>query len=412
MRIVDVSESYSPQGGGVRTYVHAKLRAAAALGHDVTIVAPGTSDEEQTVPGGRILRIKSPRSPFDARYGVFVSPRPVHAAMLALQPDLVEGSSPWLGGHIAGTYPGDAKRVMVFHTDPVAVWAQTLLSPRLGFGSVDRLMMPAWQAFRRMSAKFDGTVVSGLWLARRLLSQGFRRPLVVPFGIDKSRFDAAARSEDMRTELLAACGLGPDAQLVAVVGRLDPEKRIGTLIRAFDRARRHRPMGLVIFGRGALAPIYGAMAKRVPGVHMAGFVDTPERMSTALASADAFLHGGAAETYGMAVAESICAGVPVVVPDVGGANALYGAPGRALQGRRSGRRCGGAAAPARPRSGGAAPGVRRQGRCDPVDRAALREPLRGLRRAVCRGPQQPGDTAAAGRVVSRRAPRSRLPRQA
>lgn len=326
MRIVDVSESYSPQGGGVRTYVHAKLRAAAALGHDVTIVAPGTTDEQQDLPGGRILRIKSMRSPFDARYGLFTSGRPVHAAMMALQPDLVEGSSPWMGGHIAGTFPGEAKRVMVFHTDPVAVWVQTLLSPKLGFGSVDRLMMPAWQALRRMSARFDGTVVSGLWLARRLLAQGFRRPLVVPFGVDKARFAASSRDDDMRAQMLASCGLGPDAALVAVVGRLDPEKRIGTLIRAFDRARKRRPMGMVIFGRGALSPVYTAMAKRVPGVQMAGFVDTPERMATALASADALLHGGAAETYGMAVAESICAGVPVVVPDVGGAAALYGAP--------------------------------------------------------------------------------------
>ena len=34
MKIVDVAEFYAEQGGGVRTYVNHKLRAAAAAGHE------------------------------------------------------------------------------------------------------------------------------------------------------------------------------------------------------------------------------------------------------------------------------------------------------------------------------------------------------------------------------------------
>jgi len=323
MHIVDVSESYSPHGGGVRTYVHAKLRAAAARGHEITVIAPGTRDDEQIVSGGRILTLRSPRSPFDARYGLFAASAPVHSVVTALRPDVVEGSSPWFGGHIAATVPSDVPRVLVFHTDPVAVWGQTMLSPRLGFASVDRLCAPAWHLLRTMSSRFDATVVSGLWLAKRLLAHGFRRPTVVPFGVDKARFAAAPRDEELRRRWLANCGVHDDAALVAVVGRLDPEKRIGSLIEAFASARRQRPMGMVIFGRGALRGWYARLAARVPGVHLAGYVDGPDEMARSLASCDALLHGGAAETYGMAVAESICARVPVVVPDLGGANALF-----------------------------------------------------------------------------------------
>jgi alpha-1,6-mannosyltransferase len=39
MKLVDVSAFYAPKGGGVRTYVDRKLKAGAALGHDV-IIAP------------------------------------------------------------------------------------------------------------------------------------------------------------------------------------------------------------------------------------------------------------------------------------------------------------------------------------------------------------------------------------
>jgi alpha-1,6-mannosyltransferase len=38
-----------------------------------------------------------------------------------------------------------------------------------------------------------------------------------------------------------------------------------------------------------------------------------------LASSDYFVHGSAAETYGIVVAEAVCSGLPVLVPDRGGA---------------------------------------------------------------------------------------------
>jgi len=41
MRIVDVCAFYTPAGGGVRTYVERKLKAAPAAGHEMIILAPG-----------------------------------------------------------------------------------------------------------------------------------------------------------------------------------------------------------------------------------------------------------------------------------------------------------------------------------------------------------------------------------
>ena len=80
----------------------------------------------------------------------------------------------------------------------------------------------------------------------------------------------------------------------------------------------------MIFGRGALEGWYGRKAARTPGVHLHGYVSERDAVSKALASADGFLHGSAAETYGLVVAEAICSGVPVIVPDRGGAAALAG----------------------------------------------------------------------------------------
>lgn len=324
MKVLDVAESYSTHGGGVRTYVHHKLRAAAAHGVEMVVVAPGTKNGVEEADGGRIVWLKSPRSPFDARYGLFRDERAIHNVIDRERPDVIEGSSPWSGGRYAASYRGSAKKAFVFHTDPIAVWPQTFLGRHIGFDRVDRLCAPWWAKIRALTDAFDTTVVSGGWLSNRLRRFGIDRTTVVPFGIDKQRFSPAQRDEALRQTLLAACGAPPTAQLLIAISRLDPEKRVATIIDGFAKASRHRSMGLVIFGRGALQGWYGRKAARTQNVHLHGYVSQRDLVSRALASSDGFLHGSAAETYGLVVAEAICSGVPVIVPDRGGAAALAG----------------------------------------------------------------------------------------
>lgn len=324
MKVLDVAESYSKHGGGVRTYIHHKLRAASAQGVEMVIVAPGTHNGVEAADGGRIVWVESPRSPFDSRYGLFNDERAIHDVIDREAPDVIEGSSPWNGGKYVASYRGRAKKAFVFHTDPVAVWPQTFLGRHIGFDRVDRLCAPWWKKIRRLTEAYDTTVVSGGWLARRLLRFGIDRTTVVPFGIDKQRFSPAQRDEALRQKLLADCGAPPTAKLLIAISRLDPEKRVSTIIEGFAKAACHRPMGLVIFGRGALQGWYGRKAARASNVHLHGYVSERDMVSRALASSDGFLHGSAAETYGLVVAEAICSGVPVIVPDRGGAAALAG----------------------------------------------------------------------------------------
>lgn len=321
MKIVDVSDSFSDKGGGVRAYVLRKLAAAAAAGHELVVVAPGETDTQEHVAGGRVIRIAGPRSPVDRAYGFFDDERALHRVLARERPDVIEASSPWAGARFVASFPGPTPRVLVFHTDPVAVWGHTFLSPRLGFAIVDRLCAPWWRRFAKLSARFDATIASGAWLVDRLRAHGVLRAEAVPFGIDKQRFAAATPDLEVRARLLARCGAPAHAQLLVAIGRLDPEKRIGTVLDAFVRARRDRELALVVCGRGALQRWWGPRIAKTKHACWLGFVD-PHELPRVLAGADAFVHGSAAETYGLAVGEAICAGVPVVVPDRGGAAAL------------------------------------------------------------------------------------------
>jgi alpha-1,6-mannosyltransferase len=321
VKIVDVSGFYSECGGGVRSYVHQKLEAAARLGHDVTIIAPGARQRIERRDGGKIVWVPSPPMPFDPNYRMFWDSKEATSVLEQEKPDVVEGSSTWRGGWIAGRWPGAAVKSLVFHQDFVAAYAHTLLDTRLSRSAIDRLFAPNWRYVARLSRCFDVTIAGGDWLAARLASFGVRNPVAVPLGVENGRFSPDHRDEALRRDLLARCGLGPDGVLLLAVGRFHPEKRHGVIIDGFARARRTRPgLGLVLVGDGLRRDAVAKAAARAGNVHMLGAVSDRDLMARLYASADLLVHGSGAETYGLVVAEAICSGLPVVVPDSGGAS--------------------------------------------------------------------------------------------
>ena len=81
MKIVDVAEYYSENGGGIRTYIQAKMRIADKHGHEVVVVAPGPEDGEEEKYGGRIVWVKGPPVPFYDAYSIMWNMRAVHRVL-------------------------------------------------------------------------------------------------------------------------------------------------------------------------------------------------------------------------------------------------------------------------------------------------------------------------------------------
>jgi len=328
VKIVEVSEFYSPHGGGVRRYVEQKLEYAPRFGHELTIIAPGPETRMEKVGGGWIAWVKSPYLPFDRNYRMFWGKAEVWRILNEISPDLVEGSSPWRGGWLAARWPGAARRVLFLHLDPVAVYPQTFLGSALGHDRVDRLFGWFWSYLRRLNACFDATIVTNPVMAERFEKFGLTRVEVAPFGIERSRFSPALRDAALRREMLAACGLSEDAALLIAVGRHHPEKRLKTLIEATGLAQKHRPVGLYLVGDGFLRRTVERQAAKVPHVHVAGQITDQAQLARLMASADALIHGSAAETFGLVLAEALCSGTPLILPDAG-ASATFAGPGYA-----------------------------------------------------------------------------------
>lgn len=319
MKIVDVAEFYADEGGGVKTYINQKLAAGAEAGHDVVVIAPGDADREEYRHGGRVLWVKGPPMPFDPRYSVLYRESAVHELLDRERPDVLEGSSVWTGGWFAARWPGDAARALIFHQDPIAVYPETLLDRLIDRDRINRLFGWYWGYLAVLARRYDSTVVAGDWLADKLARHGVDNARSVPFGIDKQRFSPNARSEVVRHKLRNVCGVGPNAPLLVTVSRFHPEKRLGVLLDAFREVRASHDVGWILYGDGPQRESFARKAADVPGVHVAGFTSSREELATAMASCDAMLHGSAAETFGLVVAEGICSGLPIIAPDIGGA---------------------------------------------------------------------------------------------
>lgn len=322
MKIVDVNEFYAEQGGGVRTYVNQKLAAAACQGHEMVVIAPGPEDKVEERLGGRVIWVKGPPMPLDPRYFVLYREAEVHRHLQREQPDVIEGSSAWSAGWFAARYPGRGVKTLIYHQDPVAVYPQTFLDRLLPTQLIDGLCFPYWQYVRQLAKRFDATVVAGQWLATRLTQFGVARAEAVPFGIERALFSPGKADAELRAELLRRCGAPPDAALFVSISRHHPEKRLKTLFAAVAELQKERPAALVVFGDGPFRAMMGRAAARVPGVYLAGFEGDRWVIARALASADAMVHGSAAETFGFVIAEAMCAGLPIVAPSRGGAAEL------------------------------------------------------------------------------------------
>jgi alpha-1,6-mannosyltransferase len=322
VKIVDVCAFYAPEGGGVRTYVDQKLRAGAATGHEIVIVAPGERDHVEQRAGGRIIHVASPLLPLDRRYRYFAESGPVHAILDAERPDLVEASSPWRTASIVADWDGDAPRALVMHADPLAAYAYRWFGAIASRPAIDRRFQWFWNHLRRAAERCDMVVSANDSLSERLRAGGLPAVRTIPMGTQPGIFSPHLRDEALRRSLLARCDLDGDALLLLGIGRHSAEKRWPMVIDACLRAGLERKIGLVLIGEGRDRDRLVRRIAASPHIHLLAPIRDRSLLAQVMASGDALIHGCECETYGLVAAEAASSGLPLIVPSEGGASDL------------------------------------------------------------------------------------------
>jgi alpha-1,6-mannosyltransferase len=320
MKIVDVCAFLSPDGGGVKTYVEQKLAIGPRLGHEITVIAPGNHYEViERGPGARIVTLPSPRFPLDRKYWYFADEATLHAALDAEAPDFVEVSSPWRSATMVARWSGAAPRSLIMHADPLSAYFYRWFEPLFTRAAIDRGFEPFWAHLRELGQAFDRVVCASRELRDRLAGGGVTNTVLHPMGVEAGIFTSTRSDTAVRRDLLRACDLPEEAHLLLGIGRLSPEKRWPMVVDAVTAASQSLPIGLVLLGQGRLRRRILRHIGGNPHIRLLPPLRERARFATLLASADALIHGCEAETFCMAAAEARASGVPVIVPDLGGA---------------------------------------------------------------------------------------------
>ncbi len=135
---------------------------------------------------------------------------------------------------------------------------------------------------------------------------------VVPNFVSTARF--RPRPDPGLRHLFAA-----DSEMLVVhVSNFRPVKRVPEVIHIFSRIVRHVPARLLLIGDGPDAGRAREEAQILGVAHAVSFLGYQADVAPVLSVADLFLLPSLSESFGVAAAEAMACGVPVLASDVGG----------------------------------------------------------------------------------------------
>lgn len=319
MKILDIADFFSERGGGVRSYLGTLASEGTARGHDVVVVAPGPRNETSGFRGGRVIRLAGPAMPYDSSYHLLWRVDRLLEIVRRERPDVVQASSPYLPAVVVRGLRDVPIRSLVYHSDQIATYVHPLLerlAPTSMRASLARVV-DAWP--RRLANGFDITITPSETIRANLVAAGCKNVRCVSFGVELESFGPQYASHVLRRAMLGGFADRSDAAVAIVAGRIAVEKRVDRIVEALRMVNERRPVALVVLGDGPERKRVEARARCLPNVMFRGFVQDRGEYRALLASADVFVHAGAAETFGFVLAEALASGLGLVVPSAGAA---------------------------------------------------------------------------------------------
>lgn len=310
LRILIGAETYPPDVNGAARFAERLASGLSGRGHEVHVLAPspvGRPSREDR--GGVIVHgVRSHHYFMRPDFPVCMpweSGPAVAALMEAIDPHVVHTQAHMVVGRAV---VNSARRT----GRPLVATNHCMPENIIAFAPVPRLLQKAairlgWWDLGRVFSRADA-VTAPTPRAVELLTRftGIRDAFPVSCGIDAEKY----RAEKGR----AAQQAPGDVPTVLFVGRMDPEKRVDELVRAFAALPADMPAQLEIIGDGGHRAEWNALAERLgigARVRFRGFV-SEEELIEAYRRASVFCMPGVAELQSLATLEAMAAGTPVI----------------------------------------------------------------------------------------------------
>ncbi|HEX3843804.1 MAG TPA: glycosyltransferase [Steroidobacteraceae bacterium] len=294
--LVDTTLFYSPTSGGVKRYLNAKHHWLAAHSRwQHTLVVPGERDRTER---GGVCTLAGCPVPGSFNYRLPLDPRRWLRLLEALEPDLIEAGDAF---HPAWAAVRVARRRGI----PLAAFYHSnlpqIISRRVG-GSLSARVLERYVSW--LYERFDVVFAPSRLMRDLLNGLGVQQAVHQPLGVDAEVFTPQRRGDWLRQRL----ELPAAARVLVYAGRFAGEKNLPVLLEAF--ARLGSPYHLVLIGgdrEGRRSGNVTMLRYRRDGIELAQW----------LASADALVHAGTKETFGLVILEAMACGRPVVAARAG-----------------------------------------------------------------------------------------------
>ncbi len=311
MRILLAGQAFYEHNNGQAVFTINLAEGLAAVGHEVTVLAPSRTGRAQRTEQQGVVVQTVPALPlrYNANITAF-SDRQVAQIGAAFSPDVV---------HIQDHYFLSRSVLRMVRQQPIKhIGTNHFLPANLS----DNIHLPhwlrtpvedwLWRNMLEVYNRLDGVTTpteTGVTILKRA---GLRVPVqAISCGVDAWQF--RPRPQLDRAAMRRKYGLALDKALLLYVGRLDAEKCLGLVIHALATLKRN-DVQFAIAGAGSHSHELATLVQELgltDQVLFTGFVPAAD-LPLLLNSADAFVMPSHAELQSIATLEAMASGLPVL----------------------------------------------------------------------------------------------------
>ncbi len=312
MRILMMTNTYSPYTGGVERSIEAFSKRFRELGHSVLIVAP-KADKPVEENESDVFRVSAIKNFNDTNFPVTIPlPGSLVSRLEEFQPEIVHSHFPFIIG-------STAMRVAASYEIPLIFTYHTMYERYIHYINAGSERMRTF--VKALTAGYanlcDLVIAPSQAVKEMLLEREVESPIeVIPTGVDVRKF-AVSDGHQIRQQYR----IPKDSFVVGYVGRLASEKNLLFLADAVSRfLTKHKKACCLIVGDGperAQLENFFFEQDLNEKVVLTGVLEGQELID-AYHAMDLFVFSSKTETQGMVLTEAMAAGLPVIALSASG----------------------------------------------------------------------------------------------